>query len=1092
MESFKTFSEAAEDMEPPVNLSKSAPSDPVAEDPQKAAGEPRQIQETSITIEVPSPVTEEAPTPPLATGPTSPVYPQLSNTAVEPPSADGKDNRIDDEEDELNIDRSFHRAASPSPSDIHRNRNALVASAGDEGVIKMHKFTLHETVTNYYILGTDLLDHHYRILKIDRTCEPGELNIIDDDVVYSKKEAYQIMNSVNEGNKSTGGLKLKASFWGLLGFIRFTSQYYMIYVTKRSQVALIGGHYIYTIEKTEMLPLTTQAASKTKGEKYINESRYMSILNNLDLTKSFYFSYSYDCTRTLQHNILREREALQEGKPEPSRNDQNSMFVWNDYLLQPAREAMKSPHNWCLSIIHGYVDQAALSMYWGRVVYITLIARRSRFFAGARYLKRGANDQGKVANDVETEQIVSEMRTTSFHAPGPELFSNPNFTSYVQHRGSIPLHWLQDSYSRSPKPDIRLSAADPFFSATALHFDDLFERYGTPIYALNLIKQKERVPREMKLLNEYKWSIDYLNQFLPKDQKILYRAWDMSRAQKSRDQDVIGTLDSIADDILPRTGFFRNGNDTDSGLQLQNGVARTNCIDCLDRTNAAQFVIAKKALGYQLQALGIVENADIQYDSDAINLFTHMWHDHGDMIAAQYGGSHLVNTMETYRKINAWQSQSRDMLESVKRYVNNSFMDSQRQEAYNLFLGTYKIADGQPSLWELSSDYYLHHEDPRMVMGRRRPSYQQWYTKSHLIQSSIPPTIWPYEFRHQNLQFFDDFWVEYYRPLAISSFKKLLSFRMHSNMRYIPVAQTTSGKYDLSPFTVRNQYPGHDQSTKQPSRSKGVKIVAPSEETSMADTTSIDARLAQSPELISRPPKYATLGPWLDAQHQIHGLNHNRKVYTGIIKESSFDDVSVGMPRVPKLPISGSINYHLLSAATATATDTAGTTPKELTKAELAIQAFTSLVASSIHPTVKQAEEHEYHLYITHPSNIPLVADSSVDYRQAPVEFVDYVARSAPATDEFYPPPPSFAVAASDIDDDGPNGPMGPTLTLDERAEESLEAYKEYIDCGIAEEALTVLEEDLTGNKKRYKAYKQWLRGKSLFKQRLVVGGEVV
>ena len=29
----------------------------------------------------------------------------------------------------------------------------------------------------------------------------------------------------------------------------------------------------------------------------------------------------------------------------------------------------------------------------GRVLYVTLIARRSRHFAGARYLKRGVNDE---------------------------------------------------------------------------------------------------------------------------------------------------------------------------------------------------------------------------------------------------------------------------------------------------------------------------------------------------------------------------------------------------------------------------------------------------------------------------------------------------------------------------------------------------------------------------------------------------------------------------------------------------------------------------------------------------------------------------
>jgi hypothetical protein len=95
----------------------------------------------------------------------------------------------------------------------------------------------------------------------------------------------------------------------------------------------------------------------------------------------------------------------------------------------------------------------------GRPIYITIIARRSRFFAGARYLKRGANDRGYVANDVETEQIVSDAATTSFHAPGPTLFSNPNYTSYVQHRGSIPLHWSQDNSGVTPKPDIDSESA---------------------------------------------------------------------------------------------------------------------------------------------------------------------------------------------------------------------------------------------------------------------------------------------------------------------------------------------------------------------------------------------------------------------------------------------------------------------------------------------------------------------------------------------------------------------------------------------------------------------------------------------------------
>ena len=68
--------------------------------------------------------------------------------------------------------------------------------------------------------------------------------------------------------------------------------------------------------------------------------------------------------------------------------------------------------------------------------------------------------QGYVANDVETEQIVSEMLTTSFHAPGPKLYANPNYTSYVQHRGSIPLYWTQDNTGVTPKPGIECQSLE--------------------------------------------------------------------------------------------------------------------------------------------------------------------------------------------------------------------------------------------------------------------------------------------------------------------------------------------------------------------------------------------------------------------------------------------------------------------------------------------------------------------------------------------------------------------------------------------------------------------------------------------------------
>jgi hypothetical protein len=53
---------------------------------------------------------------------------------------------------------------------------------------------------------------------------------------------------------------------------------------------------------------------------------------------------------------------------------------------------------------------------------------------------------------------------------------------------------------------------------------------------------------------------------------------------------------------------------------LQQGVLRTNCVDCLDRTNAAQFAIAKRALGHQLHALGLIGSPIVPFGSDAVDV----------------------------------------------------------------------------------------------------------------------------------------------------------------------------------------------------------------------------------------------------------------------------------------------------------------------------------------------------------------------------------------------------------------------------------------------------------------------------------------
>ncbi|KAL1920313.1 uncharacterized protein VTP21DRAFT_1459 [Calcarisporiella thermophila] len=784
----------------------------------------------------------------------------------------------------------------------------------------LNKFTLYETKTRFYIVGTNQSDNRFRVLKIDRT-DPTELSVTEDATKYTREEINQLLEMIENGNKSSGGLREVCSAYGIVGFVRFTEGYYVSLITKRSAVALIGGHYIYHIDGTMLLSISAQ-----KVEKNSDETRYMNTFRNVDITKNFYFSYTYDITRTLQNNMTRPADIY------------NEMFVWNHYLLETGFRGLSgggdsnNPHNtrnsdWILPIIHGFVDQSKISIF-GQSIFVTLIARRSRYFAGARYLKRGVNDQGYVANDVETEQIVSEVKSTSFHAFGDPHRLNPAYTSYVQYRGSIPLFWAQDTTNMSPKPPIELTLIDPYFSAAALHFDQMFKRYGIPVIVLNLVKTKEKTKRESKLGDEFAQAVRYLNQFLPPTHQICYTAWDMSRAAKSHDQDVIGFLEEFAERALGATGFFHSGpepyinvlrserdgrgNKEKEGEEvetvgrgregdrrmylLQNGVVRTNCIDCLDRTNAAQFMIGKRAFGHQLYALGVIDAPTVHFDSDVVNMLTDMYHDHGDTIALQYGGSHLVNTMETYRRINQWSSHSRDMIETIRRYFSNSFADAEKQEAINLFLGNFVMQRGRPMLWELNTDYYLHNKDPRFKKPRR--NYIHWWTKENLVCNTSPPARWlpapppssssssdstlipsstsaahgpllpppshpPRLRQNQGEVEYDAFWLEYYRPRLFTSFARLFAYNMNSTMKYVPQPQRSlpdPEEYDYSPFVVRRELAATSPSrmsiggvkrfltlsNPQPAPSSTAPPVAPAKSPVVPPLNSLEAMIARS------------------------------------------------------------------------------------------------------------------------------------------------------------------------------------------------------------------------------------------------------
>jgi hypothetical protein len=402
-----------------------------------------------------------------------------------------------------------------------------------------------------------------------------------------------------------------------------------------------------------------------------------------------------------------------------------------------------------LAVICGFVSQKQLSLV-GRTISLTLIARRSRHFAGTRYRKRGINNRGHVANDVETEQIVHHD-ASRVHPVGQ------HYTSFVQVRGSAPVYWSQET-GLAVQPKIDCNIIDPAHHATMLHFSDLMMRYGCPIVCLNLVKegrdkngllessaarrldgQGDDVHREVKLANEYAEAFEHLNKSLPRIRGgplLEYTHRDLRRikaeaaideAQKEQDP-MTASMESMvqgAEVTLPgledlsvqveKLGFF-NSEDVRFGIvhaerhctaapvrrQLQRGVVRSNCVDSLDRTNTAQFHLGLYALGHQLHALRVLpekngstlgkSRLDLSDsdDKEITIVLAQLYEDMGNTIALQYGGSEAHQFMlAKLEGRSEFLGSVGDAYKSVRRYYANSISDQEKQGAINLFLGKF-------------------------------------------------------------------------------------------------------------------------------------------------------------------------------------------------------------------------------------------------------------------------------------------------------------------------------------------------------------------------------------------------------------------
>lgn len=444
--------------------------------------------------------------------------------------------------------------------------------------------------------------------------------------------------------------------YGILGIIHLLGGSYMLFITERKPIGTISGQTIYQIVQTEMLPSSTYKEKNMSANQIATNQQYISMITKVLSTPYFYFSYSYDLTHNMQQIYSFQEEFVL--KPLHERADER--FIWNKSLL----EQFDSPDiaTFCIPVMHGFIsiNKCVLN---GKSFQWTLVSRRSCKRAGTRLFTRGVDVEGNVANFVETEQIIEFEGYQS---------------SFVQIRGSIPLFWQQYPNLKL-KPPPKVIQENNNMEAVSKHFKSQEPYYGYQVI-LNLIDQHGS---EGDLEKAFRNSVRLLN-----STQVQYEAFDFHRECRKMRWD---RLQILIDRVAQTQDAFQTFLVLQKSkiISKQEGVFRTNCIDCLDRTNVVQSMLAKRSLGIVLKKLGIWEAGEI--DNTFEYLFKQVWADNADVISIQYSGTGALKTDFTRTGKRTKLGMFNDLYNTLARYYKNNFQDGFRQDAIDVFLGNYRV-----------------------------------------------------------------------------------------------------------------------------------------------------------------------------------------------------------------------------------------------------------------------------------------------------------------------------------------------------------------------------------------------------------------
>ncbi|PWY77149.1 SacI domain and endonuclease/exonuclease/phosphatase family protein [Aspergillus sclerotioniger CBS 115572] len=526
------------------------------------------------------------------------------------------------------------------------------------------------------------------------------------------------------------GYRVLGDGYGTLGLVTLGEDVFLCVITGSSRAATIKpGETISRINSVDFFCLNHskyeerldyESESSFAAEDFDHDFSFESRELNSDLPflalkkllsdGSFYYSLDFNLT-----------DRLQDRSDEPGAFDIESLdedMLWNSYMIKPLllfRNHLSLPEIQRLDssqiltcVIRGFcgtltIPASAQVLPSARTrlpASLTVISRQSSRRAGTRFNSRGIDDDGHVANFVETETILWVAPDIVF--------------SYVQVRGSVPIFWEQATGFLPGQQKIEITRS---IEATKHAFDKHFKllelEYGA-IHVVNLLSELK--PGEVGLSARFRDLLTKSPLNRQSSDHALLQSTEFDFHAEARGPLGYGASAQIRHEIAHSVqgfAYFQSGEvdplafydkhhapKSSSVILQQEGVFRTNCLDCLDRTNLVQTIISSMALEAFLAQQGGGISPDVQLRHSTL------WADNGDALSRIYAGTGALKTSFTRHGKMSFAGALADARKTATRIYVNNFSDRGRQNTIDLLLG--RLTDQVPvHLYDPVNDFVL-------------------------------------------------------------------------------------------------------------------------------------------------------------------------------------------------------------------------------------------------------------------------------------------------------------------------------------------------------------------------------------------------